>query len=99
MQAWAYRFYNSKKWKKCREAYKKTMHYQCELCGAAGEIVHHKEPLTRENINDPQVSLYFRNLRLVCRKCHGAEHGEDVTAAGVVFDKNGDLIAIPPTIF
>lgn len=95
MQAWAYKFYSSTRWKKSRTAYKKMMHYQCEICGAAGEIVHHKEELTQGNINDP-YALSFRNLRLLCRKCHGAEHGADVTTQGVYFDERGDLVASPP---
>lgn len=97
MQDWAYKFYNSKQWKKCREAYKAAVHYQCEMCGGVGEIVHHKEPLTPSNINDPFVSLSFRNLRLLCRKCHGAMHGNAATMDGVFFDAEGNLIAIPPT--
>ena len=39
-----------------------------------GEIVHHITHLTPENINDPNVTLSFDNLRLVCRRCHGEEH-------------------------
>jgi 5-methylcytosine-specific restriction endonuclease McrA len=96
VQAWAYKFYNSTRWKNCREAYKKIMYYQCEICGGVGEIVHHKEPLTRENINDVDITLSLRNLRLLCRKCHGAEHGENVTATGVCFDDDGNLVSIPP---
>jgi hypothetical protein len=99
MQAWAYKFYNSGRWKRCREAYKKIMHYQCELCGGVGEIVHHKTPLTQGNINDPDVALSFAKLRLVCRKCHGAEHGTEVTAAGVCFDESGDLVQSPRLFF
>ena len=96
MQEWAERFYNSTAWKKCREAYKKIVHYQCEMCGGVGEIVHHIEPLTPDNINDPDVSLNFRNLRLLCRKCHGATHGNTVTADGVFFDDEGNLLQSPP---
>lgn len=98
MQSWAAKFYSSKQWKKCREAYRKIMHNQCELCGGAGELVHHKKPLNRANINDPEITLSFRNLRLVCRKCHGAEHGEDITADGVRFNEWGDLVEYPPTL-
>jgi 5-methylcytosine-specific restriction endonuclease McrA len=97
VQDWAYQFYNSKQWKKCREAYKKAMHYQCEYCGSAGELVHHKEALTRDNITNAFIALSFNNLRLLCRKCHGAEHGSSVTAEGVCFDASGNLIAIPPS--
>lgn len=98
MQEWAERFYNSKQWKKCRSAYKKIVHYQCEICGGIGEIVHHKTPLTPENINDPEISLSFRNLRLLCRKCHGAAHGNAATMEGVYFDADGNLAQSPPTL-
>ena len=78
MQEWAERFYNSKQWKKCRSAYKKIVHYQCE-------------------INDPEISLSFRNLRLLCRKCHGAAHGNAATMEGVYFDADGNLVQSPPS--
>lgn len=72
-------FYNSQAWKECREAYAKSQGYLCESCKAkgilrAGEIVHHKTHLTPENIGDPNVSLSFDNLKLVCRDCHALEH-------------------------
>lgn len=75
----AYQFYNSQRWKDCRESYAKSKRYLCEDCLAKGlytpgEIVHHIQPLTPENINDPGITLSFNNLRLVCRKCHGEEH-------------------------
>lgn len=96
MKDFAYRFYSSKQWKHCRESYKKIMHYQCEMCGGVGEIVHHKIVLDAVNINDPNVALNYRNLRLLCRKCHGLMHGTQTTVEGVRFDDNGDLVAIPP---
>ena len=39
-----------------------------------GELVHHKKPITPENITDPNVTLSFDNLELVCRDCHAKEH-------------------------
>lgn len=99
MQPWAYRFYCSAAWKRCREAYKAAMHYQCENCGEPGEIVHHKEALTRENIGNPEVTLNFRNLKLLCRRCHGGVHGESATMPGVVFDAEGNLVPISPPPF
>lgn len=77
----AYSFYNSTEWKKCRESYAKSKRYLCEDCLSKGlytpgEIVHHIINLTPENINDPSVTMNFSNLRLVCRKCHGEEHAQ-----------------------
>lgn len=95
MQAWAYKFYSSTAWKKCRKAYNKLMHYQCEDCSGVGEIVHHKTPLTPDNINDPNISLNFDNLRLVCRKCHAKYDGNAATVEGVFFDADGNLDRSP----
>lgn len=71
--------YNSKAWQKTRDAYKKSVGGLCEKCYArgivkAGEIVHHKIHLNPENINDPNVTMNFENLELLCRDCHGEEH-------------------------
>ena len=95
MQVWAESFYNSPAWKRCRAAYRKSVHGLCEKCGATGEIVHHKTPLTRENIDDPRITLSFSNLRLECRNCHALSHGNSPTRDGFSFDSNGDLVYTP----
>lgn len=74
-------FYRSKEWQHCRTAYYKKQGGLCELCLAkgiykAGEIVHHKIHLNKDNIKDPTVALNFENLQLVCRDCHGKLHGK-----------------------
>ena len=79
MREFATKFYKSQAWKNTREAYAKYRKHLCEDCLAKGlytpgEIVHHIVNLTPENINDPNVTLNFDNLRLVCRKCHAEEH-------------------------
>lgn len=96
MKPWAEKFYNSQSWKKCREAYKKSVHGLCEKCGEAGEIVHHKIVLTPKNINDPTITLNFKNLRLECRSCHGFSHGNSPTREGFKFDECGNLVYVPP---
>ena len=73
-------FYKSPAWLATRAAYIKSTSGLCEDCLARGvltpaEIVHHVIPLTPENINDPSVTLSFKNLRAVCRECHAKEHG------------------------
>lgn len=95
MKKWAYKFYNSTAWKKCREAYKQSVHGLCEKCGEPGEIVHHKVFLTQKNIDDPNVTLNFKNLSLECRSCHGYSHGRSVTREGLRFDKEGNLVPTP----
>ena len=79
MKEFAQSLYSSKAWQKTRDAYKRSVGGLCEICWAKGipkpgEIVHHKTPITPENINDPNVTLSFSNLQLVCRDCHAHIH-------------------------
>ena len=72
-------FYSSTAWENTRRSYIKSVGGLCERCLAkgiyrAGVIVHHKVHLSPENINDPDVTLNWNNLELLCRDCHGAEH-------------------------
>lgn len=57
-------------------------------------IVHHKTELTPENINDPEITLGWQNLELLCLECHNKEHGnaEEVVRDGLKFDERGDLV-------
>ena len=96
-------FYQSKQWQKCRTAYiayrKSIDGGMCESCHEApGYIVHHKIHLTPENINDPDISLGFGNLKYDCHACHNAEHGA-AAVPGLVeytFDSQGNLVLGPP---
>lgn len=88
-------FYNSKAWKDCQKAYKAYRLGICERCGSPdGTEVHHKTELNEENINDPNVSLNFDNLELLCKTCHSKHHNtkHGATRNDVCFDDNGDLI-------
>ncbi len=69
----------------------------CELCGAGGMIVHHKDSLTPQNINDPNVSLNWDNLELLCQCCHNKAHGLGSTSIETGFDAAGNLIPTTPT--
>lgn len=78
-------FYLSPAWKRCRASYIKSRGGLCERClregrYRAGVIVHHKTHLSPENIHDPEITLGFDNLELLCRDCHAAVHSgkEDV---------------------
>lgn len=96
-------FYKSKAWKQTRESYANSRSGLCERCLkrgilTPGSIVHHKEHLSPENINDPSVSLSFENLELLCRNCHAIEHPEiygrveDGNDKRVGFDENGNIV-------
>ena len=93
LKPWAEKFYKSKAWRDCREAFFISKHGLCERCGRPGKIVHHKVYLTPQNINDPNVSLNWESLELVCQDCHNDEHhGIDAAADGLMFDEDGNLV-------
>ena len=84
MKEWAKAFYSSQAWKDCRKAYAKSKGNLCERCLTkglitAGEIVHHKNYLTPDNIDDPNITLNWDNLELVCKNCHEEEHNNSVS--------------------
>lgn len=76
-------FYTSWKWRKCKKAFAKSKGNLCERCLKRGKInpgtkekpleAHHKIPLTDENINDPNITLNWDNLELLCKQCHDEE--------------------------
>jgi len=79
MKDYAKSFYKSKAWQRCRDAYAKSQAGLCERCLkegkiVPGEIVHHKVYISPENINNPEITLNWDNLELVCRECHEREH-------------------------
>lgn len=93
MQAFAKEFYLSKAWRETREYIFKRDMGLCVRCGKPGEIVHHKEHLTPQNINNPDITLSEENLETLCRECHAIEHqGEAATAEGLMFDDKGNLV-------
>lgn len=80
MKEFSKKLYKSKAWQHTRKAYVSSVGGLCEEClrhglYRAGEIVHHKQPLTPENINNPAITLSWDNLELLCRDCHGKAHG------------------------
>ena len=88
-------FYKSKQWQRCREGYIASVHGLCEDCLKKGVynpgvIVHHIEHITQANINKPEVTLNFNNLKLVCRDCHAKEHSKEVNKRYEI-DLNGNV--------
>jgi len=77
--AWAKKFYGSRAWRECRDAYTASRGGLCERClekgtYSPGDVVHHIEPLNAVNINDPTISLCWDNLMLLCTRCHAEIH-------------------------
>ena len=85
MRAFAKAFYESPAWRSTRAYIIKRDAGLCVRCGALGAIVHHKRPLTPDNIDDPLVSLNEKNLETLCRACHAI-------ADGLAFDENGNVV-------
>lgn len=93
MKEWAKSFYKSRAWRKCRDAFFIAKHGLCERCSGPGKIVHHKIWLTPDNINDPDISLDWNNLELLCQTCHNREHHSvSPVAEGLRFDEQGNLV-------
>lgn len=96
-------FYNSKQWRRCREAYiamrRSIDGGMCESCHeTTGYIVHHKIELTPDNITNPDISLNFDNLKYDCHICHNKEGKENKikNLVNYCFDDRGELISSPP---
>ena len=76
-------FYTSWIWRKCRKAFADSKGNLCERCLKRGIIeagskdrpleVHHKIPLTADNVKDPNIALAWSNLSLLCKSCHDEE--------------------------
>lgn len=99
-------FYKSKAWQDCRRGYIaeriRIDGGACETCGInPGYILHHKINLTPNNINDPEITLNWKNLKWECKECHDKEegHGVDNKSAGllVMFDADGQPHPLPDT--
>ena len=76
-------FYVSWIWRKCRKTFADSKGNLCERCMKRGVIepgskdrpleVHHKIPLTADNVTDPEITLNWANLELLCKTCHDQE--------------------------
>ena len=76
-------FYVSWTWRKCRKAFAESKGNLCERCLKRGVIesgskarpleVHHKVPLTADNLTDPAAALSWENFELLCKTCHDEE--------------------------
>lgn len=92
----AKKFYNSKAWKECREAYITTVFGLCEHCSDPGYIVDHIKEITPDNIDDPEITLNHENLQYLCTPCHNRKTFAKYSPVreGLRFDDEGNLIQI-----
>lgn len=94
-KAFSKKFYNSGVWKNTRNTYFDSKYGICEKCNGVGEEVHHIIPLTPQNINDPNITLNWNNLMLLCRSCHELiEEKAKATIDGIIFTEDGRVIEV-----
>lgn len=87
------RFYHSATWKRCRQLVIQLHRGRCKDCGKAGGQVHHKIPLTEQNLKDPYIALHPDNLELLCEACHNSKRADEKYVRGdLKFTADGDLI-------
>lgn len=93
MKKYAEAFYKSVAWQNCRNSYIKKVGGLCEECYKLGRItpaeeVHHKIPITPDNVYDPCITLSYSNLIALCREHHRREHG---LKRRYFIDKDGNI--------
>ena len=93
MKEYAKQFYLSQAWRSTRNAYAVSVNGLCERCGQAGDIVHHKVYISPQNINNPDITLNWDNLELLCQDCHNKEHSS-AQRKRYTIDKFGNIL--PP---
>ena len=102
-------FYNSKAWKETRQLIIERDRGRCQECGRAANEVDHIEELTKDNIDDTNITLNPDNLRLLCHEWHtrkptqeqARQHGhtqpDDFVLDKIIFDVDGfPIVGSPP---
>lgn len=93
-------FYDGKKWNKLRKKYIEDRQAidggLCETCHeAVGVIVHHNDIwIDENNIDNPDVTLNYDNLKLDCIACHNREKKDEQERERYRFGPDGEVL--PP---
>lgn len=87
-------FYKSGAWHRCKAYVWRRAGGLCERCRdkgliVAADVVHHIDPITPANINDPRITLNPANLMCLCARCHAEVHSGKRWSV----DPNGRLVA------
>lgn len=74
-----HQFYCSKPWRDLSYTLKIKANGKCNRCNQSlldfsKLIGHHKIELTEQNVDDPNVSLNYDNIEVICNLCHNKEH-------------------------
>jgi hypothetical protein len=109
MESWQRAVYGHDGWEPLRKLVYERQHGMCKDCGKPLLLhgtkferksimeVHHSEPLTPENHDDPRIAFGVGYLVGLCHDCHESRHGDLGTYVkpppksrrGVWFDENG----------
>ena len=73
------RFYTTWAWRRCKESFLASKGRLCEICLSKGVIspatqVHHRVPITPENLSNPEITMNHANLMALCDECHHEQH-------------------------
>lgn len=73
------KFYTSRAWRRCREGFLQSRGGLCENCMKRGLVepatqIHHKIPISIDNLGDPSITLNYDNLMALCDRCHSEQH-------------------------
>ena len=96
MQDFAEQFYKSSTWKNVQALVMRRDKALCVECLKNGivtpaSLVHHIKPITRQNIDDPTITLNMDNLEALCTKCHETIHKKVNQVRRFSVDKNGNI--------
>lgn len=99
MQKYAESFYKSGTWQRVQSFVMQRDHFLCVECLKVGrvtpaDLVHHIIPITRQNIDDPEITLNPDNLEAVCVQCHANLHPKENKRRWSV-DSDGNIAPRP----
>jgi len=107
-------FYRTKAWQAARGITLRRDGFNCQMCGARAEEVHHIKELLPSRMTDDNITLNPDNLISLCRDCHFKVHAQERSQSvvksnrnraeaqcrdGFMFDEGGNVIPKPIKVY
>lgn len=107
-------FYRTEAWQTARGITLRRDNFNCQMCGARAEEVHHIIELIPSRMNDDNITLNPDNLISLCRDCHFKVHEQERTQSiilsnkrrvkpqcreGFIFDEEGNVVPKPLKVY
>lgn len=107
-------FYRTKAWQAARGITLRRDGFNCQMCGARAEEVHHIKELLPSRMADDNITLNPDNLISLCRDCHFKVHEQERSQSviksnrnraeaqcrdGFMFDEGGNVIPKPIKVY